>query len=95
MSTVNSKDVARLANVSQSAVSLVFSGRYQGRVSEKTREKILCVAKELGYQPNINAQILRSEIHVPLHLLSPIFNNPISEKSFMLQSFQQPNPGIL
>ncbi|EJD6400405.1 LacI family DNA-binding transcriptional regulator [Providencia rettgeri] len=60
MSTVNSKDVARLANVSQSAVSLVFSGRYQGRVSEKTREKILCVAKELGYQPNINAQILRS-----------------------------------
>ncbi|MEX5851499.1 LacI family DNA-binding transcriptional regulator [Providencia huaxiensis] len=25
------KDVARLANVSQSAVSLVFSGRYQGR----------------------------------------------------------------
>ncbi|MEX5851500.1 hypothetical protein AB6H27_02860 [Providencia huaxiensis] len=32
----------------------------KAEVSEKTREKILCVAKELGYQPNINAQILRS-----------------------------------
>lgn len=76
MSTVNSKDVARLANVSQSTVSLVFSGRYQGRVSEKTRQNILKVAKELGYHPNINAQILRSGNSRAIAFIVPDIQQP-------------------
>ncbi|EKQ1710523.1 LacI family DNA-binding transcriptional regulator, partial [Salmonella enterica] len=60
LSSANSKDVARLANVSQSTVSLVFNGKTKGRVSEDTRARVLAVAKTLGYQPNVSAQILRN-----------------------------------
>jgi len=42
-------DIARLANVSKSAVSLALNGK--NGVSEKTREKILRIAKEHGYIP--------------------------------------------
>ncbi|AVE42026.1 LacI family DNA-binding transcriptional regulator [Providencia stuartii] len=80
MSTVNSKDVARLANVSQSTVSLVFSGRYHGRVSDKTREKILSVAKELGYHPNINAQVLRSGNSKTIAFIVPDIQQPYFAK---------------
>lgn len=53
---VTSYDVAKAAGVSQSAVSRVF---LKGRsVSEKTREKVLATAKELGYKPNAIARML-------------------------------------
>ena len=54
-----SRDVARLAGVSQSAVSLVFSGKDTGRVTEATRKAILSVADELGYRPNASARALK------------------------------------
>lgn len=51
---VTSKDVARLAGVSQSAVSRVFTA---GRsVSPKTREKVHACAEQLGYRPNVLAR---------------------------------------
>ena len=51
-----SYDVAKAAGVSQSAVSRVF---LKGRsVSEKSREKVLATAKELGYKPNAIARML-------------------------------------
>ena len=53
---VTSYDVARVAGVSQSAVSRVFQ---KGRsVSQKTKDKVLATAKELGYQPNAIARML-------------------------------------
>ncbi len=58
--SANSKDVARLAKVSQSTVSLVFSGKSKGRVSEATRLRVLAVAESLSYQPNVSAQTLRN-----------------------------------
>lgn len=56
---VTSYDVAAAAGVSQSAVSRVF---LKGRsVSQKTREKVLATAKELGYKPNAIARMLISK----------------------------------
>lgn len=53
---VTAKDVAKLAGVSQSSVSRVY---FKGAtVSQKTREKVLAAAKELGYRPNEFARSL-------------------------------------
>ena len=45
-----SSDVARLANVSQSTVSRVFSDTC--KLSDETRKRVLEAAKQLGYRPN-------------------------------------------
>lgn len=53
---ITAKDVAKLAGVSQSSVSRVY---FEGaKVSEKTREKVLAAAEELGYRPNEFARSL-------------------------------------
>jgi len=55
-STINAKDVAKLAGVSQSSVSRVY---FEGaKVSERTRRKVLAAAEELGYRPNEFARSL-------------------------------------
>lgn len=51
---VTSIEVAKAAGVSQSTVSRVFSS--DGKVSEKTRKRVLEVAEKLGYQPNAIAR---------------------------------------
>ncbi|WP_127115164.1 LacI family DNA-binding transcriptional regulator [Shimia sediminis] len=51
-----SYDVARLAGVSQSAVSRTFSPG--GSASSKVRDKVLAAAEELGFRPNPIAQSL-------------------------------------
>lgn len=53
---VTSFDVARLADVSQSAVSRTFTTG--ASVSESTRQKVLEAARKLGYQPNAHARSL-------------------------------------
>jgi LacI family transcriptional regulator len=56
-----SLDVARLANVSRSAVSLVLNGRGDGMVSASSQAAILEAARHLGYTPNATARSLRSQ----------------------------------
>jgi LacI family transcriptional regulator len=51
------RDVARSAGVSDTAVSLAFQSN--SRLSRKTRERILVVARELNYVPNRVARTLR------------------------------------
>lgn len=56
-------DVARLAGVSQAAVSRAFTPG--ASISETTRERVFVAAKELGYRPNLLARSLikgRSDI---------------------------------
>ena len=53
---VTSAEVARLAGVSQSAVSRVFTPG--ASVSAKTMEKVRAAAEELGYRPNVLARSL-------------------------------------
>lgn len=53
---VTAHDVAKLAGVSQSSVSRVFTKG--ASVSEKTRNKVLNAADQLGYRPNEYARSL-------------------------------------
>ena len=55
---VTSHDVAKAAGVSQSAVSLVLSGRTDTRIPEATRERVLAAARELNYRRNSVARTL-------------------------------------
>jgi DNA-binding LacI/PurR family transcriptional regulator len=73
---VTSIDVAREAGVSQSTVSLVFSGKGRGRVSEATQEHVRKVARGLGYRPNVAAQALRLGRSGAVALIVPDITNP-------------------
>ena len=73
---VTSVDVARHAGVSQSTVSLVFSGKGLGRVSEATQDRVRRSARELGYRPNVAAQALRLGTSRAVALLVPDVTNP-------------------
>ena len=54
--TATATDVARLAGVSQSAVSRTFTPG--ASVAPRTREKVIKAAKTLGYRPNLIARSL-------------------------------------
>ena len=54
---ITSADVARLARVSQSAVSRTFTS---GSVSAETRKRVEAAARELGYRPNALARAVIS-----------------------------------
>lgn len=54
---VTSIDVAQRAQVSQSTVSRVFSNN-SPNVAPATRERVLQVARELGYRPNFIARMM-------------------------------------
>ncbi len=58
MKKVTLKDIAERAGVAQITVSYVL--RNMGRVSDKTRKRVLAVADELGYRPNASARMMRS-----------------------------------
>lgn len=73
---VTSGDVAKHAGVSQSAVSLVISGKAGTRVSRTTAERILKSAAELGYSPNHAAIMLRTGVAPTLALAVPTVNQP-------------------
>lgn len=53
-----SRDVARLAGVSQTTVSYALTGK--GTISPKTREHVLKVAASIGYRPNLAARSMRT-----------------------------------
>ena len=53
-------DIARIAGVSQAAVSVVLGGNRTVRMAESTRRRVLEVAEELGYVPHPAATRLAS-----------------------------------
>jgi DNA-binding LacI/PurR family transcriptional regulator len=55
---VTSKDVAKAAGVSQATVSYVLNNVAQANISEKTRQHVQQIARDLGYTPNVVAQSL-------------------------------------
>ena len=55
-------DIAKLAGVSYSTVSLILNNRGDDlRISKKTQEKVKQIAKEQGYVPNVHARKLISK----------------------------------
>jgi DNA-binding LacI/PurR family transcriptional regulator len=73
---VTATDVARRAGVSQATVSLVLSHNPRARVAEATRARVVRIAEELGYRPNVVAQSLVSRRSFALGLLVPDLSNP-------------------
>jgi LacI family transcriptional regulator, repressor for deo operon, udp, cdd, tsx, nupC, and nupG len=71
-----SVDVARRAGVSQSAVSLVFSGKADGRVSRATEAAILKAGRQLDYRPHNAGRSLRVGRSRLLVLAVPDVRNP-------------------
>lgn len=74
--SITSFAVAEAAGVSQSTVSLVMSGKAEGRVSEAKRLHVLETASKLGYSPNASAQILRTGVLKVIALAVPNVQQP-------------------
>ncbi len=70
----NSKDVAKIAGVSQSTVSRVFAGKIN--VSEKKRKKILAAAEQLDYKPNAHARSLITKKTKMIGMVMRNIHNP-------------------
>ncbi|MBA2780083.1 LacI family DNA-binding transcriptional regulator [Billgrantia kenyensis] len=87
--SVTSRDVAKLAGVSQSAVSRSFSS--DAKVAEKTRKKVMEAARELGYRPNSIARSLITRSSRTIAVVTYSVENPFY--AFMLEKasrfFQQ------
>jgi DNA-binding LacI/PurR family transcriptional regulator len=64
-----SKDVARVAGVSQSTVSYVMSGKRP--ISEDTRRRVLAAIESLTYEPNAGARALASQRTSVIGLVFP------------------------
>ena len=70
-----SKDVARLAGVSQATVSRVLSDK--GYIKEETRQKVMDAIKALDYRPNAFARTLNNSRANLIGILLPSENYPI------------------
>ena len=90
-STVTSKDVAKLAGVSQSTVSRVFVPG--SSVSEKTKQKVYEAAKALNYRPNAFARSLTTNESKLIGVVFPDADYPIHMKTLQLISTELQKQG--
>lgn len=70
------KDVADRAGVSQATVSMVLNGGGMSSVSAETRERIVVVAREIGYAPNRFARALKTRRTMTIACVVPDITNP-------------------
>ncbi len=80
------QDVADLAKVSKSTVSLAFNGSKQ--ISEETQRAVYKAASELGYSRNPVARMLRTQQTNSLGLLLPQSLDSILENPYYTQFLQ-------
>ena len=67
---VRLRDVAERAGVSQTTVSFVLNERPGSGISVETRDRVLRVAREMGYRPNLTARSLRTQVTRTIGLVS-------------------------
>ncbi|MFD1902317.1 LacI family DNA-binding transcriptional regulator [Enterococcus termitis] len=72
---IRMKDIAKMANVSEAAVSLVLNDK-PSRISEKKKKEIKAIAEELNYIPNIAAQSLAKNTSQTIGVVIPDIENP-------------------
>lgn len=71
------RDVARMANVSQSTVSRVLNGTDDGiPIGEETRQRVMEAVAALGYYPNLYAGTLRGQKTFMLAMMVADIANP-------------------
>ncbi len=75
-SRVRLKDVAQVAGVSPTTVSIVLKDPETSRVGRKTAERILKLAKELNYRPNYSARSLVTSRSHTIGLVITTLDNP-------------------
>jgi LacI family transcriptional regulator len=69
-------DVAKLAGVSQSAVSQVLNQSETIAIPKETRKRVLSAINQLGYVPNRSAQSLRTQRTFTIATVIPDITNP-------------------
>lgn len=75
MKKITIKDIARMAEVSPTTVSLVLNKK-PSRISKEKKELIYKLAKQYGYTPNLNARGLVSNKTNMIGLIIPDIENP-------------------
>jgi DNA-binding LacI/PurR family transcriptional regulator len=73
---VSIKDIAKVAGVSHPTVSRALRG--QGRMSDVTRERIITIAKEMGYTPSLVARGLVTQRSHLIGLMVTQFSDPFN-----------------
>lgn len=71
---VTSRDVARLAGVSQMTVSRVLQDN--GKVAPRTRERVLAAMREAGYRPHAAARTMRTRRTATVGVVVADITNP-------------------
>lgn len=82
---ITMKDIAKRAGVSGTTVSIILNGKAEERhISPATKDKVLALCAELGYQPNLSARRLRSQ-----EKARPViaFYWPLDHRTHILASF--------
>ena len=72
------KDVAKASGLTVGTVSRVLNNR--GYISDKTREKVYQVMKELNYQPNETARALSKQKSNTIGVILPNIEHPYFSK---------------
>lgn len=75
------RDVAKKAGVSVSTVSRAFND--YSDINEKTREKILKIAREIGYSPSVFARAMRANQNNRVGMAIEDYNESASHHSFL------------
>ena len=73
---LTSNDIAKIAGVSQTTVSLVLRGKSEGRVSEAVTRRVLQIAEQYNYRVNNAASVLKSGRSKNIALIVPDSENP-------------------
>lgn len=97
------QDVADLAGVSRSAVSLVLNGRAKGSISAAKQQAVLEAARRLDYTPNAVAQSLRTSRTrilglltwrgvggLPLHLMAATLQTSLLAGYKLIKMYAEP-----
>lgn len=75
MKRVTLKDISKIANVSETTVSLVLNNKAT-RISKEKKDEIKKIAKDLNYRPNLLARSLSKNQTHTIGLIIPDIENP-------------------
>lgn len=67
----NLTDVARAAGVSLATASRALNDTYKDKVSPATRQRVLSIARAMGYHPSVSARSLRKKTTFQFGLVIP------------------------